>query len=119
MDKTDAITAFAALAQETRLDVVRLLVGAGPEGMAAGAIGKTLNVPHNTLSTHLAALTRAGLIRARREGRSMIYAPDFEGVRALVGFLMQDCCNGRPEICLPVIEALQAMRCDHHQEVPS
>ena len=111
MDKDDAITAFTALAQITRLDVVRLLVRAGPEGLPAGDISKTLGVPHNTLSTHLALLTRAGLIRSRREGRSIIYAPDFGGMQNLIGFLMQDCCNGRPEVCQPVLDGLQAACC--------
>ena len=111
MDKDDAIAAFAALAQGTRLDAVRLLVRAGPDGLPAGEIGRTLGVPHNTLSTHLALLTRAGLIRSRREGRSIIYAPDFGGMQTLIGFLMQDCCNGRPEVCQPVFDSMQAACC--------
>lgn len=94
-----AIEALAALAQETRLDVFRLLVRAGPDGMAAGAIADELKVSRATLSFHLSQLERAGLLRSTRRGRSIIYAADFEGMRGLLGFLSEDCCAGRPEIC--------------------
>ena len=99
MDTSRALEAFAALAQDTRLAAFRLLVAAGEGGQPAGEIARRLQVPHNTLSTHLAALTRAGLVRARREGRQVIYAADAAGIRALLDFLLRDCCGGRPELC--------------------
>ena len=102
MDEKTAIESFAALAQPTRLKVFRLLIEAGHEGMPAGAIADRLGVPHNTLSTHLSILSRAGLAHGRRESRSIIYAADFEGVRALIDFLVSDCCSGQPEICAPL-----------------
>jgi DNA-binding transcriptional ArsR family regulator len=98
-----AIDALAALAQESRLRAFRLLVKCGPEGMAAGEIARALKVPHNTLSSHLAVLVQAGLVRSRKEGRSVIYTPDLDGTRGLLSFLMEDCCRGRPEVCAPLI----------------
>lgn len=95
----NATEALAALAQESRLSAFRLLVRAGPPGLAAGDIAQSLGIPHNTLSTHLAVLTRAGLLRSRREGRSVIYSVDFDGTRSLLGFLLEDCCRGAPEAC--------------------
>lgn len=89
-----AIEALAALAQEHRLALFRLLIQAGAEGMAAGAIAGELGVPNSSLSFHLAHLSRAGLIRQRREGRSLIYTADYEAMNALVGFLMENCCGG-------------------------
>ena len=83
----------------------RLLVEAGEEGVPAGEIARRLDVPHNTLSTHLAQLTRAGLVRSRRESRSIIYMADLAGIRALLAFLVQDCCHGRPEACAPLLDA--------------
>ncbi len=97
-----AVPAISALAHEGRLAVFRLLVKAGPEGMPAGDIAKKLDTPANTMSAQLLILTNAGLIRARREGRSIIYAVDFERMAALLQFLAKDCCNGRPEICAPL-----------------
>ncbi len=105
MDIKAAAEALGALAQETRLTVFRLLVEAGPEGLPAGDIAKQLRTPHNTMSTHLAILLRAGLVTSRREGRQVIYAGDFAGVRQLIAFLLQDCCKGRPEICAPLLDA--------------
>jgi DNA-binding transcriptional ArsR family regulator len=90
-----AIEALAALAQEHRLAVFRLLVQAGPEGRAAGVIAEALALPASSLSFHLAHLNRAGLIAQRREGRSLIYSADFEAMNALVGFLTEKCCGGR------------------------
>jgi DNA-binding transcriptional ArsR family regulator len=101
MDKSEAMSAFAALAQPTRLAVFRLLMEAAPDGLAAGAIAGALGTPHNTLSTHLGILARAGLIRVRRESRMMIYSADTAGAQALVAFLLDDCCGGRPDVCLP------------------
>lgn len=111
MSNDDAIGAFSALAQSTRLAVFRLLMKAGPGGVAAGTIAEGLGVPSTTLSTHLGILSRAGLIRARRESRSIIYAVDLEGVRSLLAFLVQDCCNGHPEVCAPLVEIIEQARC--------
>lgn len=94
-----AVAAFGALAQETRLAVFRLLVQAGPNGITAGEIAEALGVPASTMSHHLATLERAGLAASRRESRSIFYACDYEGTRRLLAFLMEDCCQGRPELC--------------------
>jgi ArsR family transcriptional regulator len=101
MDKTSAIAALAALAQENRLDVFRLLVEAGPDGMAAGAVAETLNLAPNTLTFHFDRLRHAGLVTVQREGRSMIYAARFETMNALLGFLTENCCGGVQEKCKP------------------
>lgn len=99
MNTCHALGALAALAQPTRLDVFRLLVRAGPDGLYAGAIAERLDVRQNTLSTNLALLTEAGLIDRSREGRSIRYRANIEGMRALVDFLMEDCCAGLGEDC--------------------
>jgi len=91
--------AFAALANDLRLSVFRLLVGIAPEGMPAGQIADRLQVPASTLSTHLAQLERAGLLRSCREQQRILYSVDTEGTRSLVGFLINDCCGGQPELC--------------------
>jgi ArsR family transcriptional regulator, arsenate/arsenite/antimonite-responsive transcriptional repressor len=101
MESVDALTSLSALAQETRLAIVRRLVRAGPCGESAGLIAAALGTPAPTLSFHLKELERAGLITQRRESRSLIYAANYGGLRALLGFLMEDCCDGRPEICNP------------------
>jgi ArsR family transcriptional regulator len=107
MESTSAILTFASLAQETRLEVFRLLVRKEPDGMAAGDIARELAVPHNTMSSHLGVLTRAGLITAERYSRSIVYRVNLDRARELVTFLLQDCCGGRPEICSPLIDALK------------
>jgi ArsR family transcriptional regulator, arsenate/arsenite/antimonite-responsive transcriptional repressor len=101
MEEKEAILALYALAQESRLKVFRLLVQAGPEGLAAGAIAEELGIAPATLSFHLAQLTHAGLSVTKREGRSIIYALRVDGIRNLLGFLTKDCCGGRPELCSP------------------
>ncbi|MEM7530116.1 MAG: metalloregulator ArsR/SmtB family transcription factor [Pseudomonadota bacterium] len=106
MDNTHALRAFAALSQPTRLDAFRLLIQAGPDGMAAGEIVEALGVRQNTLSANLSVLLNAGLVYNAREGRSIRYRADMDGVRGLLGFLLQDCCGGRPERCQPLIEEL-------------
>lgn len=106
MDKEDGILALAALAQPTRLDAFRLLVRHEPTGLPAGELARRLAVPHNTLSTHLAILTRAGLIGAERRSRTIVYRASLERFRALATYLLKDCCGGRPEICAPLIEDL-------------
>ena len=99
MEKTDAITALAALAQETRLDIFRLLVQAGAEGMPAGRIGERLGLPSATLSFHLNQLRQAGLITFRREGRSLIYAAEYAAVNGLLAYLTENCCRGDASAC--------------------
>lgn len=106
MEKTEALDGLAALAHETRLDVFRTLVAAGPTGLLAGEVADRLQVRQNTMSTNLAILSRAGLVRSVREGRSIRYFADFDGMRGLLGFLMQDCCGGNPELCQPVLDAI-------------
>lgn len=105
MDMDNLIGAFSALAQDTRLQVFRLLLGAGPEGLPAGEVARRLGTPHNTMSTHLGILSRAGLVRSRRDSRQVIYAVELETVRGLVGFLVQECCGGKPERCAALLEA--------------
>jgi ArsR family transcriptional regulator len=95
MDKTKAIIAFDALSQETRLDVFRLLVKAGPAGAAAGALSEALRVPHNTLSFHLNHMSHAGLVRSRRQSRSIIYSANYEFINELLQFMVEDCCGGQ------------------------
>jgi ArsR family transcriptional regulator, arsenate/arsenite/antimonite-responsive transcriptional repressor len=94
MEAKRAVQTLSALAQESRLAIFRLLVQAGPEGLAAGAIGEKLGVPPATLSFHLAGLTRAGLAQSRQEGRFVIYSADYAAMNALVGFLTENCCQG-------------------------
>ena len=94
MEKTDAVTALSALAQDNRLDVFRLLVQAGPDGMSAGAVADALGLAPNTLTFHFDRLRAAGLIAVRRDGRSMIYAAQFERMNALLAFLTENCCGG-------------------------
>jgi DNA-binding transcriptional ArsR family regulator len=102
MDKKSAVESLSALAQDTRLAAFRYLVSCCPEGKNAGEIARRCKVPHNTMSTHLAILERAGLIDSEKQGREIIYSADISGFRSLVGFLANDCCGGRPEICGPV-----------------
>ncbi|WP_027052227.1 ArsR/SmtB family transcription factor [Mesorhizobium erdmanii] len=106
MDKTTALLALAALGQETRLEVFRLLVRAGAEGVPAGEIAARLGAVQNTMSAHLKTLGQAGLVHAEREGRSIRYTADMTGFRDLLAYLMEDCCNGAPELCQPIIQAV-------------
>ena len=94
MEKQDALAALSALAHDTRLDVFRLLVKAGPDGLSAGNIASSLGIPAPTLSFHLKELRNAALVQSEREGRSLVYAPDFGAMRDLVGFLTENCCGG-------------------------
>ena len=105
MEKKAVLSALSALSQETRLDVFRLLVQAGPEGLSAGVIAEGLCVAPNTLSFHLAQLNHAGLIVQRRESRSLIYSADYGQMNALMGFLTENCCGGKA--CLPAPRARQ------------
>ncbi len=99
MEKTDAVAALAALAQANRLDVYRLLVRAGPEGMPAGAVAEALDLAPNTLTFHFDRLRVAGLVSVRREGRSMIYAARYEAMNGLIAFLTENCCQGARDSC--------------------
>ena len=103
MKKPDAVAALAALAQDSRLDVYRLLVQAGPEGLPAGQVATALGLAPNTLTFHFDRLRSAGLVTVRREGRSMIYAARFETMNALLGYLTENCCKGAPESCAPAV----------------
>jgi ArsR family transcriptional regulator, arsenate/arsenite/antimonite-responsive transcriptional repressor len=102
MKRSDALGALAALAQDNRLDIFRLLVEAGRDGMPAGAVADALDLAPNTLTFHFDRLRDAGLVTVRRDGRSMIYAARYESMNALIAFLTENCCRGRPEQCLPV-----------------
>ena len=107
-----AISRLAALAQESRLEVFRLLVRAGPDGVAAGDIARGLDITPNTLSAQLNILSNAGLIASRREGRSIIYAAQYDTMSELLRYLMEDCCQGRAEVCAPLADvATQAACC--------
>ena len=94
-----ALAALAALGQPTRLAIFRLLIAAEPQGLPAGDIAQKIGCPHNTLSSHLSVLARSGLVRGARDGRSIIYRADVDAIRSLVGFLVNDCCGGHPEMC--------------------
>ena len=108
-----AVTGLSALAHAGRLSTFRLLVQAGAAGLPAGEIAKRLAILPNTLSTQLQILDHAGLVHARREGRSIIYTADYGAMQGLLGFLLEDCCGGSPEICGPLSEVLaKASSCD-------
>jgi DNA-binding transcriptional ArsR family regulator len=109
MELSDAIKRLSALAQDSRLEVFRLLVKAGPKGQAAGDIARALGIPANTLSAQLLILSNAGLTKARRDGRSIIYAVNYPAMSDLLVYLTEDCCGGRTEICAPL--AAIASRC--------
>jgi DNA-binding transcriptional ArsR family regulator len=109
METMDATTRLSALAQDARLQVFRLLVKAGREGLPAGEIARTLDTAPNTMSAQLLILSNAGLIQPRRKGRSIIYSVDFDAMSELLIFLTEDCCGGRSEICAPL--AAVASRC--------
>jgi ArsR family transcriptional regulator len=99
MSAPHALSALAALGQPTRLAIFRSLMQREPGGIPAGALAEAIGCPANTLSTHLAILARAGLVRGERDGRSILYHADVEGMRALMSFLVTDCCGGHPELC--------------------
>ena len=106
-----AVEALSALANQSRLAAFRLLVRAGPAGLAAGDLARGVGVPPSTLSSHLTLLGHAGLVTSRREGRSIIYAADYDGMRALLGFLIEDCCAGAPQICAPLADITARAAC--------
>lgn len=106
MDSDSAIAALGALAQGTRLDVFRVLVRHEPAGLAAGEIARLLGVPQNTMSAHLGILARAGLVQSERQGRTIVYRADLDGLRAVMLFLVTDCCAGNAALCAPLVAAL-------------
>ncbi len=112
MELKTAVTALAALAQETRLTAFRLLIRHGSAGLPAGDIARALQTPHNTMSSHLSILSNAGLISSQRSGRSIIYKADLEGIRKLVSFLVEDCCQGQAELCAPLLDSLLPACCE-------
>ena len=111
MKCTDAVGSLSALAHEGRLAVFKMLVKAGPEGISAGDIARRLDVPPNSLSANLNILSHAGLVASRREGRSIIYNARYEYMSKLLGYLMEDCCNGAPEICAPLTKVINRAAC--------
>jgi DNA-binding transcriptional ArsR family regulator len=115
MDERQALDAFAALSQETRLRIVRLLVIAGPAGLPAGAIGEEMGATSSRMSFHLSHLEQAGLVQSRREGRSIVYTAAYPALSGLIQFLMRDCCQGRPEVCTPALAAIAAC-CDPEKD---
>lgn len=114
MDERQAINAFAALAQESRLRIVRLLVTAGPDGMPAGAVAERIGSSPSNMSFHLKELERAGLVQSRKSARQIIYSATYAAFSGLIEFLMRDCCGGHPEVC-GAVDAL-ALCCTHAQE---
>ncbi|GAA0786095.1 ArsR family transcriptional regulator [Roseibium denhamense] len=106
MDINAALGAFAALSQKTRLEVFRLLIKSGANGMTAGEIGEDLGVKQNTMSANLSVLLQAGLVRNTREGRTIRYYADLSGTQELLTFLVADCCGGHPELCAQVIDGI-------------
>jgi|SRR5215510_6733880 len=103
MEKSNAVAALAALAQDNRLDVFRLLVQAGPDGLSAGTVAERLSLAPNTLSFHFDRLRQAGLVTVRREGRSLIYAARYGAMNDLLGYLTENCCGGDASACAPVV----------------
>lgn len=110
MDTNNALAAFSALSQPTRLAIFRLLVRAGENGLPAGQIAEAVEGMQNTVSTHLAILTRAGLIEAERNGRVIRYRASFAAAGDLVAYLLEDCCGGRPEVCAPLLANLSCLQ---------
>jgi len=117
METKEAVSALAALAQETRLSIYRLLIQAGPEGIPAGRIGEDLRVPSATLSFHLKELSHAGLISSRQESRFIYYSANFERMATIMTFLTHNCCQGMPEECLTVNETQLANCCAPNSKV--
>lgn len=116
MESNLAVKRLSALAQDSRLAVFRLLVKAGPEGVPAGEIARALEITPNTLSAQLTILANAGLVTSRRDGRSIIYAAGYDSMSELLVYLMEDCCQGRPEVCAPLAAvASRAACCDQSQ----
>lgn len=111
MEMKHGIEALAALAHEGRLAIFRALVRAGPEGLAAGKLGEAVGMTGSTLSNNLAVLTRTGLTSSTRNGRSIIYAADYGRMSDLLAFLVEDCCEGSPDVCFPLSDVLSKVAC--------
>jgi ArsR family transcriptional regulator len=111
MEISFAAAGLSALAHESRLQAFRLLVQAGVMGLPAGEIARRLGVPPNSLSANLNVLSHAGLVRSRRQGRSIIYTAQYDSMRDLLSFLVEDCCGGSPEICSPLADVLTTVGC--------
>lgn len=111
MELKPAVASLAALAHEGRLGIFRMLVQAGGDGLAAGEIARRAGVLPNTLSASLNVLSNAGLVTSQRQGRSIIYTADYDAMRSLLAFLVEDCCDGSPEICVP-LAAVVSRACD-------
>jgi len=111
MEKKRALAAFGALSQETRLDIFRRLIRAYPKAVSAGDLAADLDIPASTLSTHLAILSRANLVTAERQGRTILYAADTAGAKELLTYLIKDCCGGKPELCRPLLDAAMPSCC--------
>lgn len=111
METNEAVAGLAALAHEGRLAVFRELVAAGPDGLAAGEVARRVGIAPNTLSATFTVLSHAGLVTRRREGRSINYAAAYDRMSDLLGFLMEDCCQGRPEVCAPVARIAERVAC--------
>jgi ArsR family transcriptional regulator len=112
MEINAAVVCLSALAHEGRLRMFRMLVQAGVMGLPAGEIARRLDTPPNTLSANLNVLFHAGLVQSRRQGRSIIYTAEYDRMRELLGFLVEDCCGGSPEICAPLADVLRTADCD-------
>ncbi len=106
MENETTLLALAALAQQTRLQAFKVLVQHEPDGAAAGDLARLLEVPQNTLSSHLSVLTRANLVLSERHSRSIVYRANLPALQEMILFLLQDCCGGRPEVCAPLLESL-------------
>jgi ArsR family transcriptional regulator len=119
METQEALLAFSALSQTTRLDVFRLLIEHEPEGLPAGGIARRLAVPANTMSAHLGVLARARLVSAERRSRTIIYRAQIDSLRALIDFLATNCCGGRPDLCAALIRPLQSASCQKPENEPS
>lgn len=111
METAQAVAALSALAHEGRLTIFRELVQAGPEGLAAGEVARRVGIAPSTLSASLTVLSHAGLLRSRRDGRSIIYAAAYERMTDLLSYLVKDCCNGRPEVCAPLAAIAEQLAC--------
>lgn len=116
MDERQALIVFGALSQETRLRLLRLLVIAGPDGIAAGALAEKVEVSPSNVSFHLKELERAGLVTTRRDARSIIYSAEYDALSGLLRFLMEDCCSGRPEICASAVAASCCVTVEHTRQ---
>lgn len=110
MESASAVTSLSALAHEGRLAAFRTLVRAGRDGLPAGQLARALGMPANSLSTNLGILGQAGLVASRREGRSVVYSADFDGMASLIAFLLEDCCQGCAEVCAPVGELARTLQ---------